>query len=189
MDARETAIVIKILQGAYRSEFRDDSIDVYTEMLSDLDFQIVRQAIANLIRVQRFLPAISEIREECLKLSNPLPTVDQAYCEARSAAHDYSPYDHDTAGETFSHPLIQHAVNVVGLSTMAYTDQPQVVAAQFRKVYERLLHDETKRHMQAPGLQPPRGSAPMLFEPEPVQEEYIPPLNFYTPEETKGGAA
>src|SRR5690606_5707191 len=83
------------------------------------------------------------IRREVAEGIDELPTLEEAYEQARAAARDYSPYawhpwERQRNSGPVLHPLVAQALDVVGVETMAYTDEPSVVAAQFRRVYENL---------------------------------------------------
>ena len=182
MTEAEVVMLVKILEGAYHKEFSEDSIKVYVAMLKDIPFNLAQQAASNLIKSSKWLPSISELREEALKLANPLPTVDQAYYEARMAARNFSPYS-GPGGEHFSHPLIKQAVDIVGLQTIGYSDEPTIVAAQFRQVYNRLLDSETSRRKQSPGLNPPSEVNSLMFAAKKALDQK------WAVKDEKGGAA
>lgn len=153
----ETAMVIKILEGAYHKVFDEDQVKAYTVMLEDIPFELAKQAVAKLIKTSKWLPTIAEIREAALELVDPLPPVDLAYEEARQAARSFTPYA--PGSYEFSHPLIRKAVDIIGLETLAYSEQPSIVAAQFRSVYERLREAESARRREQPILPGPEYKA------------------------------
>lgn len=75
MSSKEVAQILAMLKIAYPNYFKDykqeethATINLYKQQLSIYNFEIVSVAINNLIKKSKFLPAISEIIEECEKL-------------------------------------------------------------------------------------------------------------------------
>lgn len=140
-------MLLKIIEGAWDKPFGDDAAAVWSRALADLPFEATQQAILMLVRTHKFRPSIAEIRQAVLELVDPLPTAEEAWEEARQAARTFSPY-HGGILHEWSHPLIERAARVVGIETMAYSEEPTVIAAQFRRVYESLREREQIRRQQ-----------------------------------------
>lgn len=65
MKRSEAAELVMMLMGAFPSGKTNESTSrLYEEMLADLDVTRARRAVTKLIRTAKFLPSISEIREE-----------------------------------------------------------------------------------------------------------------------------
>jgi len=140
-------MILKIIEGAWDKPFGDDAAAVWARALADLPFEATQQAILLLVRTHKFRPSIAEIRQTVFDLVDPLPTAEEAWEEARRAARTFSPY-HGGVLHEWSHPLIERAARVVGIETMAYSEEPTVIAAQFRRVYENLREREQIRRQQ-----------------------------------------
>lgn len=159
MHEHEAYMILKIIEGAWDKRFGDDAAAVWARALADLPFEATQQAVLRLVRTRTFRPSIAEIRQAVLELVDQLPTAEEAWEEARRAARTFSPY-HGILHE-WSHPLIERAARVVGIETMAYSEEPTVIAAQFRRVYENLREREQIRRQQE-AFRLPSPSTPAL---------------------------
>lgn len=146
MSEDDVTKLLLIIEESYPQRFTttDDTISVWTGMLADMDYQDASRAVVALCRTNKFPPGISEIREAVAETVDTLPGVDDAYAEARDAASrrwtpPNGPIPH------VSHPLIAQALKIIGVETMAMTDRPSVVAAQFRRTYENLRLSEIRK--------------------------------------------
>lgn len=129
--------LLAVLQGAYpRTEFSDDTIDVYTAMLSDLDFKAAQVAVRQLIATSKWLPTIAEIRRAVMDLVDPLPSTEDAWIEVMQQARAYNL--HSGRFPEFSHPVVAKAADAVGWHALCYTDNIAMLASQFRRAYESI---------------------------------------------------
>lgn len=161
MTTSEAAKILLIIEGAYpgRFESTEKTIQVWAKLLDDVPYEIASRAAAALCRTSKFPPAVSEIREAIAEALDPLPSVEEAYETARRVARNYSPY---TPMPSDMHPMVARALDVVGIDTMAYTDEPTVVAAQFRRVYSGLREQEIVKRQ--------RGDVPLIPAPSTVRK-------------------
>lgn len=150
----EAAKLIKVLQEAYpRTEFTEGRIEIYTQLLADLPYAAAQKAVLKLIATSPFLPTVAEIRKATAEyMHGPLPDADEAYREARQyAKHRYNPNDGPLEAEALMaaglRPLTARALASVGVDVMALTDEPSVVAAQFKAAYQRLAEKEQERRV------------------------------------------
>lgn len=160
MTRSEAAKLLLIIEGAFPERFRstDTAIDAWATLLGDIPYEIASQAAAAICRTSKFPPTIAEIREAVAEVMSPLPSAEEAYEAARRVARTYSPYDPAPTG---LHPMVARALDIVGIETMAYTHEPTVVAAQFRRVYEGLREREIRRRQQ--------GNVALIAAPEDAQ--------------------
>lgn len=162
MQEHEALIVAKYIQAAWGKEFTDEQLDVWTDALAPIPYEVANQVAQRLVRTNKWAPSIAEFLAAVWEFVDPLPTAEQAYAEARNAARTFSPYSGGVRHE-WSHPLIEQAAKVVGIETMAYSEEPTVVAAQFRRVYEN-LRERAQIRRQQETLRLPTGAAPALTE-------------------------
>lgn len=167
MTQAEVLDLLEFLQGCYpKAEFSDGNVRAYMLMLRDLDFQAAKLAVTKLAATSKWLPTIAEIREAALASSgDDVPSVDDAYEQAREyVRHGYNPNPvtpgYEAVGAPVSrrekslHPLVRRAMEIVGVDTMALTDEPMIAAAQFRQVYQRLAAAERERKQLPPAALP-----------------------------------
>lgn len=147
MTEAQAAKILLIIEGAYpgRFESTEKTIKAWAALLGDVPYELAEQAAAALCRTNKFPPSVAEIRGAIAEAFSPLPSVEEAYETARRVARDYSPY---TPIPDNLHPMVARALDIVGIETMAYTHEPTVIAAQFRRVYENLREREIVRRQQ-----------------------------------------
>lgn len=61
--------ILSTLQLAYSTDLSIERLEMYVEMLADINLVTLEQAIKNIVKTRKFLPTIAEIREECSALS------------------------------------------------------------------------------------------------------------------------
>lgn len=61
--------ILSTLQLAYSTDLSIERLEMYVEMLTDINPVTLEQAIKNIVKTRKFLPTIAEIREECSALS------------------------------------------------------------------------------------------------------------------------
>lgn len=140
------------IQEAYpgRVMFSETAIALWYESLKDIPADIAAKAVKALIQRSKWPPSIAEIRAEAADLVDPLPTAEEAYAEARRVALSFYPGQPIT--HKWSHPVVQKAAETIGISTMAYSENPEYIGRQFREVYERIKEQEERRRLTQPAL-------------------------------------
>jgi hypothetical protein len=82
------------------------------------------------------MPAV--FRGVAAEITNPkIPTAGEAYEEVLKAIRNFGGYRESEAMQSMS-PLTQKAVKAVGWKSLCYSEQPDIIRAQFRKAYEAL---------------------------------------------------
>lgn len=91
--------ILSTLQLAYSTDLSIERLEMYVEMLTDINPVTLEQAIKNIVKTRKFLPTIAEIREECSALSayvnahEELPTAQSAWERVIKCASTYG-YEH-----------------------------------------------------------------------------------------------
>lgn len=91
--------ILSTLQLAYSTDLSIERLEMYVEMLTDINPVTLEQAIKNIVKTRKFLPTIAEIREECSALSayvnahEELPTPQSAWERVIKCASTYG-YEH-----------------------------------------------------------------------------------------------
>ena len=150
-----------VLVSAYpRTEIKQETLMVYSEMLIDLDIVILEQAVKTHLSKSNFFPTVAELRESYVGLlvkSQNLPLPAEAYDEAIKAQPDYctsslpeGKYDSYedkvkslvwvTVTHNWSHPIVKEAALLMGWRETFPSDNPVADRAQFFKVYESLVN-------------------------------------------------
>ena len=120
-----------------------NSVDVYADLLGDLDASLlrlaVREACAELGR--KFAPSPGEIREAVANLQSSAAGTPSA-AEAWGAVMESFRRLRSDPPQLLGHPLVNEAVRCMGgLEQMGQTEEDQlgVLRAHFLKTYEQLL--------------------------------------------------
>lgn len=161
MTETEAKKLLYVLEGAYpRNPFTEASARVYSQMLADIPYAVASEAVRRLMATSKWLPSVSEIRQMCAELMEPVPSAEDAWLEAMEAARAFTPYQTPPElqmqmrgfvreGPKMA-PLTARAVAVVGgVEALAYSTSLEHAGREFRRVYESLRQSEMARRQQA----------------------------------------
>lgn len=145
--ATEKDIMLVVgLIGAAFPNFKPtkQTVEVYAQTLADLDGDLLRQATLQAVASngRQFAPSVAEIRAEArrlLAIIEKVPTPHQAWEEVCNAMRDVGSYRRPT----FSHPLVEQAMNTIGWRELCLSENQVSDRAQFLRAYEDLVarHD------------------------------------------------
>lgn len=86
---------LSTLQLAYSTDLSVERLEMYVEMLADINPVTLEQAVKNIVKTRKFLPTVAEIREECTALSGyvnaheEIPTALEAWEKVYRVARSY----------------------------------------------------------------------------------------------------
>jgi hypothetical protein len=109
---------------------------IWQVALGDISPRILNVALIKLLMTQRFFPTIAEIREAAENLSPKAhPSAEEAWGEVnRHLCRSGAP--------AYSDPLIVKAIEAIGWSTIASSENIGVERAHFLRFYETMLKKE-----------------------------------------------
>lgn len=119
-------------------------MEVYWDLLNDLDFTIAMLAAKKVLATLEnpFLPMPAVFRSEAARITGPRHlTAPEAYTEALRAVRNFGGYREQEALESLS-LLTRKAVESIGFKNLCYSEEPGVLAGQFRMNYEALAKRE-----------------------------------------------
>jgi len=127
-----------ILSASYPNyNLSRETIIIYQRTLSDIDDEVLENAVLHLITTSKFFPTVAEIRDAAFSIianKSSLPSSYEAWQEAISHCH---------RGEyrNYSHPLIEKAAMIIGVEYWRNmnVDDEMPTRAHFFKIYESLL--------------------------------------------------
>lgn len=144
MEFKEVQQLIARAIAAYPFSQNKDmrgTIQVWAELLVDIDFALANAALARHITTKNYFPTIAEIRSAVMEMSgvnNELPSAEDAWKEVMKKLDYYS-------RPKYSHPLIQQAVDCIGYVSLCNSENPVADRAHFIKIYnsykDRVLND------------------------------------------------
>ena len=121
-----------------RFEITDDRIDVYADLLADLDITDLKAATRQHLATSPHPPTIADLRRLCAQVSAPaMPDWGEAWRELLDQIGRVGSY----GAPSWSHPVIAEAVRQFGpwreVCAMEI-DQTPTNRAQFRQIYEAI---------------------------------------------------
>ncbi len=146
----ETAKLLAVLAAAFpRFEVDDLKVQVWHEMLGDLDYSLASLAIKKLILENTFAPAIAEVRKAVMEILNPDGmTAAEGWGEVERAIRIYGYYREAEALESMS-PRVAKVVKFIGWQNICLNEEPGVVRGQFLKMYQQ-VQERDHREMLLP---------------------------------------
>ncbi len=154
MTKGETAKLLAVLAAAFpRFEVDDLKVQVWHEMLGDLDYDVANIAIKKIIILNTFPPAIAEVRRATAELMNPdRVTKPEAWGEVIRAIRDYGYYREKEAMASMS-PITAQVVRYLGWREICLSEEPEILRAHFLKMYEQVAAREQEKQLLSPTMQ------------------------------------
>ena len=151
---QQTLTALSILQLAYSTDMSVERLEMYVEMLSDINPVTLEQAAKNLVKTRKFLPTIAEIREECSALSayvNMHDEVETAQTAWEKVIRTVGTYGYDNGKEHLEGITLQAAKPIWSSfdPRMGHEYNEASCRAQFIKCYEQLIDREKHRQRMA----------------------------------------
>ena len=136
----EVKALLAIIAAAYGEKFKltPKTLDVYAELLADLDIDTLKAATRQHIASGDWPPTIADLRRLCAQVSAPaMPDWGEAWRELLDQIGRVGSY----GAPSWSHPVIAEAVRQFGpwreVCAMEI-DQTPTNRAQFRQIYEAI---------------------------------------------------
>lgn len=144
----ETAKLLAVLAAAFpRFEVDDLKVQVWHEMLGDLDYSLASLAIKKLILESTFPPSIAEVRNAAVEIQTPEQTTGaQAWGEVIKAIRIYGHYREEEALASMS-PVTAQVVRCMGWRDICLNSEPGVVRGQFLKMYQQIAAREKENKL------------------------------------------
>ena len=131
-----------------------ERLEMYVEMLSDINPVTLEQAAKNLVKTRKFLPTIAEIREECTALSayvNMHDEVETAQTAWEKVIKVVGTYGYDS-GKEHLEGITLTAARTIWSSfdpRMGHEYNEASCRSQFIRCYEQLIDREKHRQRMA----------------------------------------
>ena len=167
MKKSEAAELVALVQAAFpRLEITAATVRLYAEMLADVDAELGRAAVLELVKTQVYptLPTVGEIRQRVTDLAfrrAGLLTAEEAWEVVQWAFRkvgQYRPFPDTTKGG----PLLKRAVTAIGWVNLCNSENLVADRAHFFRVYEALVGRERERLTLNPHAAIGGSEAPVL---------------------------
>jgi hypothetical protein len=154
MTKGEVAKLLVVLAASYpKFEVDDLKVQVWYEMLGDLDYDVANIAIKKIIMLNTFPPAIAEVRKAAIEISSPMGlTAAEAWGEVIRAIRDYGYYREKEAMASMS-PITAQVVRYLGWREICLSEEPEILRAHFLKMYDQVAAREQEKQLLSPTMQ------------------------------------
>ncbi len=153
MTQAEVGKLLAFITAVYPNiDIRDGTVEAWYEMLHDLDYKTAQAAVKKVIADSEIpaLPAVGKIRKAALNLQNGYSiTAPEAWGKALRAVRNHGYYGEAEAMKELPTDVAQ-VVRWMGWREICHSDAPDVVRAQFMRMYET----QEKRLREIAGLPP-----------------------------------
>ena len=148
MTKGETAKLLAVLAAAFpRFEVDDLKVQVWHEMLGDLEYKMASLAIKKLILESTFPPSIAEVRKAAVEIQAPEQiNGTQAWGEVIKAIRNFGQYREEEALASMS-PRTAYVVKCMGWREICMAEELGVIRGHFLKMYQQCR--ENKRAVVA----------------------------------------
>jgi hypothetical protein len=137
MTKKDIAKLLAIIAAAYpQFEANDLKVSVWQEMLGDLNYELVQQAVKICILRSDFPPSIAAIRKSAADLASPDKlSAAEAWGMVINAIRHYGSYRSVDAFKSM--PLeVTETAKLMGWQEMCRAENVEVIRGQFIKLYE-----------------------------------------------------
>jgi len=154
MTKGEVAKLLVVLAASYpKFEVDDVKVQVWHEMLGDLDYAVASMAVKKIIMQNTFPPAIAEVRKAAAELTNPENlTSSEAWGEVTRAIRNYGYYREGEALASMS-PTTAQVVRYMGWREICLSEEPEILRAHFLKMYDQVAAREQEKQLLSPTMQ------------------------------------
>ena len=134
MTSEQAFDLVSLLVKSYKSvKIEVETVQIYTAMIVDLDFDSCKAAVYNLIAESEFFPTIASIRKAAVKTITKFPTGSEAWAEVKREI-GRTGY---MGQPSFSCPQIKQAVQGMGgWRSLCSMPDDEWVRKDFIKAYE-----------------------------------------------------
>ncbi len=153
MTKSEVAKLLAVIAAAYpKFEVDDIKVQVWHEMLGDLEYKIASMAIKRLILESTFPPSIAEVRKAAVEIQTPEQTNGtQAWGEVIKAIRNFGHYREEEALASMS-PRTAYVVKCIGWREICMAEESGVIRGQFLKMYQQVAEREQKEQLLPPAM-------------------------------------
>ena len=153
MTKGETAKLLAVLAAAFpRFEVDDLKVQVWHEMLGDLDYSLASLAIKKLILESTFPPSIAEVRKAAVEIQTPEQTTGaQSWGEVITAIRNFGHYREEEALASLS-PVTAQVVRYMGWREICLNSEPGVARGQFLRMYDQIVTRKRKERLLPSGM-------------------------------------
>lgn len=172
MTRKEFIVIYSVLQDAYINGMPKEqrAINTWYEMLCDLDYDIAKNAVLQIIQNSTFPPKVADIRRACAEHTRKELLPAEAWEQVKRAIRMYGMYQEERAINSLDQDVAE-VVKWFSWYTICTTeDGEQAIRARFMDSFNRLQERKKKEETSQPAIQQYKRQSIQMHEPEKVLE-------------------
>ena len=128
------------------------SVELWYMQLCDIDYQIITIALNEWVATNKWPPTIADLREAAGRLvAEEIPDWDSAYEHSRHIVKKYGYYNAEEAMAELPE-IEKKVVQNIGYINWCKSENPAVIRAQYRDLYNILAARKKRENQLPPGL-------------------------------------
>ncbi|RDV83896.1 hypothetical protein [Ammonifex thiophilus] len=146
----------------------EPTIYLWSSALSDVPYELAKQALLKVLFTGRHFPTVAEVLEAVVELQWGRPrTPEEAWELVRDAVRRYGTFRWEEAVKSLP-PDVAEVVRQIGWVEICTSDKPDVIRSQFFRIWERKARSQAEKAALAAARQDlsfsplPGGSGPHL---------------------------
>jgi hypothetical protein len=147
MKKTEIVKLLAIINTAFPNmQVTEAMVDLWYELLGDIDFITAQVAVKKLLLESPYPPAIADIRKQVAEITTPEENkMDpaEAWGEVEKAIRHYGSYREEEALASMS-PAVAKVAKYMGWREICLSEEPGVVRGQFLKMFSQVQEREKK---------------------------------------------
>lgn len=149
MNPTETAKILALCAVAYpQYPVTKETVGIYAELLSDLEFVQVDKAVRDLLKTTDRWVSVAAIRRKVAENGKQLaPSKAKAWGEVQQAAHN----EGRSGSPKWSHPAIEQAVKALGWWDICNSTNLDTMRSQFWRCYEDIVNEHDNEVLTTEG--------------------------------------
>lgn len=155
MTKTETTKLLALMVAAWpRFEVDDIRLSLWHEMFADVDFAVAQLALKKLMLESPHPPSIADLRRQILAVTSPAGDQmepAEAWALVARAVREHGYYRPREALE-FLPERIRATVEAIGWQEICASEQPDVIRAQFMRMYEQIKRRSEEKALLPPSL-------------------------------------
>lgn len=120
----------------------EEAMELWYRELRDISADVATVMLRKWVDTQKWPPTIAEIRTMCSEIAyGKFPEWSDGWREVTKAIGRYGYMQYDKAMDSLS-PITRQAVKMIGWQDLCMSENPDIIRAQFRQVYEIVARRE-----------------------------------------------
>lgn len=130
-----------------------DSLEIWFQLLKDLDYKVVNVAIQKYMMTETKIPTIADIRNLCTSVVvGDKPIWSDGWEEVMMSIRRYGSYNEEKALESMS-DITKQCVRRLGYQNLCRSEAIEVDRANFRMIFEQIANREHEKAKLPSGMQ------------------------------------